>query len=78
MHDAIRAAAAGETVRFEVTCPRSDGQLATLDFSVRPIKDKDGEIVFLVTESDDITERRLAEDEARQHRARVAHALPPA
>jgi two-component system sensor kinase FixL len=73
MHDAIRAAAAGETVRFEVTCPRSDGQLATLDFSVRPIKDKDGEIVFLVTESDDITERRLAEDEARQHRARVAH-----
>jgi len=73
MHDAIRAAAAGETVRFEVNCPRSDGQLATLDFSVRPIMDKEGEIVFLVTESDDITERRLAEEEARHHRARVAH-----
>jgi two-component system sensor kinase FixL len=73
MHDAIRSAAAGETVRFETTCPRSDGQVATLDFSVRPIKDKDGKIIFLVTESDDITERRHAEEEARQHRARVAH-----
>jgi two-component system sensor kinase FixL len=73
MHSAIRAAAAGETVRFEVTSLRSDGQLATLDFSVRPIMDKDGETVFLVTESDDITKRRLAEEEARQHRARVAH-----
>ena len=73
IHDAVRSAAAGETVRFEVTCPRFDGQLATLDFSVRPIMDKDGETVFLVTESDDITERKLAEEEARQHRARVAH-----
>ena len=73
VHDAIDSAASGETVRFEATCPRSDGQLATLDFSVRPIMNKDGEIVFLVTESDDITERRLAEDEAREHRARVAH-----
>ncbi len=73
MQGAIRSAAEGETVRFEATCPRTDGQLAILDFSVRPIMDKDGEIVFLVTESHDITERRLAEEEARQHRARVAH-----
>jgi PAS domain S-box-containing protein len=73
MRDAIRAAAAGKTVRFEVTSPRFDGQLATLDFSVRPIMDKDGETIFLVTESDDITERKLAVEEARQHRARVAH-----
>jgi two-component system sensor kinase FixL len=73
IHEAVRSAAKGETVQFEATCPRVDGQLATLDFSVRPIMDKDGEIVFLVTESQDITERRLAEEEARQHRARVAH-----
>lgn len=73
MRDAIGSAAEGEAVRFEATCPRVDGQLAILDFSVRPIMDKEGEIVFLVTESHDITERRLAEEEARQHRARVAH-----
>jgi two-component system sensor kinase FixL len=73
MQDAIGSAASGETVRFEATRPRADGQLATLDFSVRPIRDPDGEIVFLVTESHDITERRAAEEEARQHRARIAH-----
>ena len=73
MQEAIQSAAAGETVRFEATRPRADGQLATLDFSVRPIMEEDGEIEFLVTESHDITERRQAEEEARQHRARVAH-----
>jgi two-component system sensor kinase FixL len=73
MRDAIRCAANGETVRFEATRPRSDGQLATLDFSVRPVMDRGTEVEFLVTESHDITERRMAEEEARQHRARIAH-----
>lgn len=73
MHDAIKSAAEGETVRFEATCLREDGQLAILDFSVRPILDAEGATVFLITESHDITERKLAEEEARQHRARVAH-----
>jgi two-component system sensor kinase FixL len=73
MREAIQSAAEGETVRFEATRPRADGRLATLDFSVRPIMDSDGKPVFLVTESHDVTEHRLAEEEARQHRARVAH-----
>jgi two-component system sensor kinase FixL len=73
VREAIQSAAEGETVRFEATRPRADGRLATLDFSVRPIMDSDGKPVFLVTESHDITEHRLAEEEARQHRARVAH-----
>jgi len=73
LRDAIKSAASGETVRFEATRPRADGKLATLDFSVRPIMDRKGEAVFLVTESHDITEQRLAEEEARQHRAHFAH-----
>ncbi len=73
MRDAIISAANGETVRFEVTRPRADGQLAILDFSVRPIMDSEEKPVFLVTESHDITDQRQAEEEARQHRARVAH-----
>jgi two-component system sensor kinase FixL len=73
MQDAIKTAAEGATVRFEAACPRADGQPATLDFSVRPIKNKTGEVVFLVTESQDITERKQAEEEARNHRDRIAH-----
>ena len=73
MRDAISAAAAGETVKFEASCPRVDGELATLDFAVRPIMDKNGHVVSLVSESRDITEQKLAEEEARQHRERIAH-----
>ena len=73
MQAAVEAAARGETVQFEVTCPRCDGDLASLDFSVRPITGKSGKVVFLVAESHDITEKLHAEEEARQHRDRIAH-----
>ena len=73
MRAAVEAAASGETVQFEVTCPRCDGDFATLEFSVRPITGKSGNVVFLVAESHDITEKLHAEEEARQHRDRIAH-----
>lgn len=73
MRDAVRAAAGGETRRFEATCSCGDGKPVTLDFSIRPIKDKAGRVVFLVSESRDITEQKQAEEEARQHRERIAH-----
>ena len=73
LRDAITSAAKGATIRFDVTCSRADGSMATLDFSLRPITDRSGQVVFLVTESHDITEQRLAEEEARHHRERIAH-----
>lgn len=73
MRDAIVSAAVGTTERFEVSCPRADGELTILDFAVRPITDADGEIVFLVTEGRDITQQRHAEHEARDHREQIAH-----
>jgi two-component system sensor kinase FixL len=73
MRAAVKAAAQGETVQFEVTCPQCDGYLATLEFSVRPITAKSGRVVFLVAESHDITEKLRAEEEAREHRDRIAH-----
>jgi two-component system sensor kinase FixL len=73
MRSSVKAAAQGATVRFDVTCPRADGQLATLDFSVRPITGKSGDVAFLVAESHDITEHKQAEEEARHHRDRIAH-----
>lgn len=73
VQSSVKAAAQGATVRFDVTCPRADGELAMLDFSVRPITSKSGEVAFLVTESHDITEHKQAEEEARNHRDRIAH-----
>ncbi len=73
MKEAIRTVAQGASLQFEVTKPRFDGELAILDFSIRPITDKAGQVVFLLCESHDITEHKHAEEEARHHRERIAH-----
>ena len=73
LRDAVTSAAQGATTKFEATCPRSDGSMATVDFSLRPITNSAGQVVFLVSESHDITEQRLAEEEARHHREQIAH-----
>ena len=73
LRDAVSSAAKGATVQFEATCPRPDGNMATLDFLLRPITDNAGQVVFLVTESHDITEQKSAEEEASHHRERIAH-----
>jgi two-component system sensor kinase FixL len=73
LRDAVSSAAKGAAVQFEATCPRPNGNMATLDFSLRPITDNAGQVAFLVTESHDITEQKLAEEEARHHRERIAH-----
>ncbi len=73
MKEAIGTVAQGATLQFEVTKPRVDGELAILDFSIRPITDKAGQVVFLLCESHDITEHKQAEEEARHHRERIAH-----
>ena len=73
MRHAIQAASEGASLQFEVTKPREDGELGILDLSIRPIMDKIGEVVFLLCESHDITEHKQAEEEAREHRERMAH-----
>ena len=73
MRSAVAAAAKGATRTLEATCMRADRELATLEFSVRPIMNKAGDVIFLVADSHDITEHRLAEEEARHHRERIAH-----
>ena len=71
LRHAIDAAKSGETVRFEATHPRVDGSLAVVDFSIRPVRNERGEILFLVPESQDITERKNAENELRQQQEKL-------
>jgi PAS domain S-box-containing protein len=60
---AIRRAAAGEFVRYEVDIWAGGGghALVTVDFSLRPVLDGAGKVVFLVAEGRDITEKKAAE-----------------
>jgi len=66
LKDAVHRAASGETVRFEATHPAADGQLLSLDFSVKPVLDPAGRILFLIPEGRDITGHKRAEEALRE------------
>ena len=79
---AIQRAAQGELVHYDVQVQGAGGQVITIDFSIKPIRDLLGEVVLLIPEGRDITEMRatlasLQRTEARleeaQHVARMGH-----
>ena len=58
---AIARAARGEPVRYEVQLARPKGEPLTFDFSLTPVRNTRGEVVFLVPEGRDITWVKRAE-----------------
>jgi PAS domain S-box-containing protein len=68
---AVRTAARGELVRFEASHAAVDGSPHAIDFSLKPVTDEAGNVVLLIPEGRDITERKRAEEE----RARLVTAI---
>ena len=66
LKDAIRQASQGTMVRFEATHPAPDGRLLSVDFSLKPFYDENGEIIYLIPEGRDITEIKIMEASLRQ------------
>lgn len=66
LRGAIKAAASGLFVRFETDHPLPDGTIMYVDFSLQPIKDEAGNVVYLIPEGREITDRKLAEEALRQ------------
>jgi len=62
---AISEATRGESQRREVTHVSSDGELHYFDFTLKPVTSEDGRPAYLIAESRDVTERRLAEERTR-------------
>jgi PAS domain S-box-containing protein len=60
---AIAQAAAGEFVRYEVDVLGAGDTVATIDFSLKPIKDETGKVILLIPEGRDISDRKQAEAE---------------
>ena len=73
LRDAVRRAADGEFVRYEMTVQGADGR-RTIDFSLRPITNEQGEVTLIVTEGRDITDRKESEWALRQSRERLSMA----
>ncbi|HEY9626187.1 MAG TPA: PAS domain S-box protein [Coleofasciculaceae cyanobacterium] len=60
---AIAQAARGQFVRYEVDILGAGDRVATIDFSLKPIADEAGQVVLLIPEGRDITDRKQAEVE---------------
>lgn len=66
----IKKAARGEFVRFDIDIRGPDGTIITVDGNLNPIKDRDGQVMFMTVEARDVTEhRRLEKEVARQREA---------
>jgi len=52
----------GEFVRFETTHLNHENELRHIDFSIKPVLDRNGKVFCLIPEGRDITERKQAEN----------------
>ena len=66
VRQAIARAAAGEFVRFETSLRRPTGEWRDFDLSFHPGRNDLGEVVLIVPEGRDITERKHADERLRQ------------
>lgn len=66
LRNAIRDAAKGQFVRYETQIRGSGDEIAIVDFSLKPVRDEKNQIVLLIPESRDITERRRIEAAQRE------------
>jgi len=72
LREAVKKASEGEFVRFEAIQVAADGSPHYVDFSLKPVEDEAGRVVLLIPEARDITERKKAEEELKQHRGHLA------
>ncbi|MCP2731628.1 PAS domain S-box protein, partial [Symplocastrum sp. BBK-W-15] len=68
----IAAAAIGDFIRYEVEFIGSQNNIATIDFSLKPVRDEFGQVVLLIFEGRDITIRRRAEANLHKSQQRLA------
>jgi PAS domain S-box-containing protein len=63
---AIASAAGGELIRYEVRFPNANGGWQITDFSLKPVLDETQQVVLIIAEAYDITDRKQTEESLRQ------------
>lgn len=81
IRDAVLAARAGRSTRFEAFCPTAKGTPKWWDVQVSPVRDEHGEVLAILSVSRDVTDRHHAMDSLHtmahemRHRLRNAYAV---
>ena len=84
VQERFERARSGNTTRFEVQISAAERRVATIDFSLRPIRDANDAVIQVLVEGHDLTERKRVEESFRQIgalttmgqlAARVAHEI---
>jgi len=73
IEDAVRRAALGEVIRFDIPARAVGDRQLLIDFMLAPVRDEHGTIRWLVPSGLDITDRRRAEEEVRALNATLEH-----
>ncbi|MEA3212747.1 MAG: hypothetical protein QOE70_5804 [Chthoniobacter sp.] len=75
LREAIVRAAGGEASRYDVRTRGAGHEIIDIDFSLQPLRDETGKVVFLVPSASVITERKRAEEVLRETEIRLALAM---
>ncbi len=63
LEEAVQKAAAGETIHYETETPLGQTKPIMIDFSLKPVFNREQQVIYLVAEGRDITERKYMEQE---------------
>jgi diguanylate cyclase (GGDEF)-like protein/PAS domain S-box-containing protein len=66
LRESIARASRGEVCRYDAQVRVAEGHLIDIDFSLQPVKDETGKVVFLVPSGSVITERKRTENALRE------------
>ncbi len=69
---AIASAANGESVRYEVDIRGTGEAVATIEFSLKPLRNEAGQVVLVICEGHDITERKRTEEQLKASQQRLS------
>jgi PAS domain S-box-containing protein len=72
---AVMEASQGTTVGYEENVLGADNAIRTIEFTLKPVKNQQGEVVFIIPEGRDISDRKRAEEEQQRHRQEIAHVM---
>ncbi len=74
VQQSVKESAQGIFIRYEVDVLGAGGIFVTIDFSIRPLKDESGQVIFLIPEGRDISEFKTMEKALRKKESMLAEA----